>query len=69
MYKLVLLRHGESQWNLENRFTGWHDVNLTEQGAPVTLAQLEACQTPAQPSNYMDQHPKAMEDSAISALA
>ena len=32
MYKLVLLRHGESQWNLENRFTGWHDVNLTKQG-------------------------------------
>ena len=31
MHKLVLLRHGESQWNLENRFTGWHDVNLTEQ--------------------------------------
>ena len=30
--KLVLLRHGESQWNLENRFTGWTDVNLTEQG-------------------------------------
>ena len=32
MHKLVLLRHGESQWNLENRFTGWHDVNMTEQG-------------------------------------
>ena len=32
MHKLVLLRHGESQWNLENRFTGWHDVNLTQQG-------------------------------------
>ena len=32
MHKLVLLRHGESQWNLDNRFTGWHDVNLTEQG-------------------------------------
>ena len=31
-YKLVLLRHGESQWNLENRFTGWTDVNLTENG-------------------------------------
>ena len=30
--QLVLLRHGESQWNLQNRFTGWHDVNLTEQG-------------------------------------
>lgn len=32
MYKIVLLRHGESQWNLENRFTGWADVDLTEKG-------------------------------------
>ena len=32
MNKLVLLRHGQSQWNLENRFTGWKDVPLTEQG-------------------------------------
>ena len=32
MTKLVLLRHGESQWNLENRFTGWTDVDLTEKG-------------------------------------
>ena len=32
MYKLVLMRHGQSQWNLENRFTGWTDVDLTEQG-------------------------------------
>jgi 2,3-bisphosphoglycerate-dependent phosphoglycerate mutase len=32
MYKVVLLRHGESQWNLENRFTGWTDVDLTEKG-------------------------------------
>jgi 2,3-bisphosphoglycerate-dependent phosphoglycerate mutase len=31
-YKLVLLRHGQSIWNLENRFTGWTDVGLTEQG-------------------------------------
>ena len=30
---LVLLRHGQSQWNLENRFTGWTDVDLTEEGA------------------------------------
>lgn len=30
--KLVLLRHGESQWNLENRFTGWTDVDLTNNG-------------------------------------
>ncbi len=33
MYKLVLIRHGESTWNKENRFTGWVDVDLTEQGA------------------------------------
>ena len=32
MYKLVLLRHGQSTWNLENRFTGWTDVDLSEQG-------------------------------------
>lgn len=32
MYKVVLLRHGESQWNLENRFTGWTDVDLTPKG-------------------------------------
>ena len=32
MHKLVLLRHGQSQWNLENRFTGWTDVNLSEKG-------------------------------------
>jgi 2,3-bisphosphoglycerate-dependent phosphoglycerate mutase len=31
-YKIVLLRHGESQWNLENRFTGWTDVDLTPNG-------------------------------------
>ena len=32
MIKVVLLRHGESQWNRENRFTGWYDIDLTEQG-------------------------------------
>jgi len=32
MYKLVLVRHGQSEWNLENRFTGWTDVGLTQQG-------------------------------------
>ena len=31
-YKLVLLRHGESQWNLEKRFTGWSDIDLTDKG-------------------------------------
>ena len=32
MLKLVLVRHGESQWNLENKFTGWTDVELSERG-------------------------------------
>ena len=32
MSVLVLLRHGQSQWNLENRFTGWVDVDLTAEG-------------------------------------
>ena len=32
MKKIVLLRHGESAWNKENRFTGWTDVDLTEKG-------------------------------------
>ena len=30
--RLILLRHGESQWNLENRFTGWTNVDLTQKG-------------------------------------
>jgi 2,3-bisphosphoglycerate-dependent phosphoglycerate mutase len=38
MYKLVLIRHGESTWNLENRFTGWTDVPLTDTG----IAQAKA---------------------------
>jgi 2,3-bisphosphoglycerate-dependent phosphoglycerate mutase len=38
MYKLVLIRHGESTWNLENRFTGWTDVDLT----PLGLEQAKA---------------------------
>ena len=32
MHKLVLIRHGQSQWNLDNRFSGWADVDLTAQG-------------------------------------
>jgi 2,3-bisphosphoglycerate-dependent phosphoglycerate mutase len=38
MYKVVLLRHGESEWNKENRFTGWTDVDLSEKG----LAEAKA---------------------------
>lgn len=37
MYKLVLLRHGESIWNKENRFTGWTDVDLTEKGVKEAI--------------------------------
>ena len=32
MHKLILLRHGESTWNRENRFTGWTDVELSDRG-------------------------------------
>ena len=38
MYKLVLIRHGESTWNLENRFTGWTDVDLTPTGVSQACA-------------------------------
>jgi 2,3-bisphosphoglycerate-dependent phosphoglycerate mutase len=38
MPTLILLRHGQSQWNLENRFTGWWDVDVTEQGASEAWA-------------------------------
>ncbi|MBL8438506.1 MAG: 2,3-diphosphoglycerate-dependent phosphoglycerate mutase [Zoogloeaceae bacterium] len=38
MYKIVFLRHGESTWNKENRFTGWTDVDLTELGVREAIA-------------------------------
>ena len=38
MYKVVLLRHGESEWNKENRFTGWTDVDLSEKGVAEAKA-------------------------------
>ncbi len=38
MHKIVLLRHGESTWNKENRFTGWTDVGLTEKGQSEAVA-------------------------------
>ncbi|HEX7341931.1 MAG TPA: 2,3-diphosphoglycerate-dependent phosphoglycerate mutase [Rhodanobacteraceae bacterium] len=41
MHKLVLIRHGQSQWNLENRFTGWADVDLTAQGVEEARAAGE----------------------------
>lgn len=41
MKRIVLLRHGESVWNKENRFTGWTDVDLTERGVQEALAAGE----------------------------
>ena len=38
MVKLVLIRHGQSAWNLENKFTGWTDVNLSENGVKEAIA-------------------------------
>jgi 2,3-bisphosphoglycerate-dependent phosphoglycerate mutase len=38
MYKLVLIRHGESIWNLENRFTGWTDIDLTPTGVSQAIS-------------------------------
>jgi 2,3-bisphosphoglycerate-dependent phosphoglycerate mutase len=38
MSRLILVRHGQSQWNLENRFTGWWDVDVTEKGAAEAYA-------------------------------
>jgi 2,3-bisphosphoglycerate-dependent phosphoglycerate mutase len=38
MFKLVLIRHGESTWNLENRFTGWTDVDLTPTGVSQAMS-------------------------------
>ena len=42
MIKLVLLRHGESTWNKENRFTGWKDVDLSDKGIKEALAAGQA---------------------------
>ena len=41
MPTLVLIRHGQSAWNLENRFTGWWDVDVTEKGAAEARAAGE----------------------------
>ena len=43
--KLVLLRHGESEWNLENRFTGWTDVELSDNGRKEALSAGRLCST------------------------
>lgn len=42
--KLVLVRHGESQWNKENRFTGWYDVDLSEKGVSESKSSRQAAE-------------------------
>ena len=52
MKKLVLLRHGESQWNKENRFTGWKDVDLTEAGIAEARAAGKLLQSEGYDFDY-----------------
>ena len=47
MYTVVLLRHGESTWNQENRFTGWTDIDLSETG----MAEGARAAAPRGPDN------------------
>jgi 2,3-bisphosphoglycerate-dependent phosphoglycerate mutase len=61
MHKLVLLRHGQSEWNRENRFTGWTDMDLSPVGieearAPACCRRcsLSTCPPPAEPSALGD---------------
>lgn len=42
MFKIVLLRHGESVWNLANRFTGWTDKGLSEQGVRESYSAADS---------------------------
>ena len=52
MHKLVLLRHGESVWNRENRFTGWTDVDLTENGVAEAAPPGSCCARKASRSTW-----------------
>ncbi len=49
MYKVVLLRHGESTWNRENRFTGWTDVDLSDRG----IAEARRAGDPLKAEGYV----------------
>lgn len=40
-YKIVMVRHGESEWNQENKFCGWFDAKLSEKGIIMSLKSLE----------------------------
>ena len=47
MPTLVLIRHGQSAWNLENRFTGWWDVDVTDKGAAEAISLARRAARPA----------------------
>ena len=69
MFKLVLLRHGESTWNKENRFTGWTDVDLSDKGRDEARAAgrllkaegfaFDFVYTSGPETRDLDQHPGA----------
>lgn len=54
-YKLVLIRHGESNWNQENRFCGWFDADLSETGESEARRGGQALKGEADPSNVWKQ--------------
>ena len=56
--KLVLVRHGESQWNNENRFTGWYDVDLSEKGKHHEHHPNQPIKQPKQPTKQPNQPTK-----------
>ena len=69
MHTLVLLRHGQSVWNLENRFTGWTDVGLTPHGEAEAVAPediIGEIEGQADPASPLDVIIDALEDDAAS---
>ncbi|GGO98591.1 2,3-diphosphoglycerate-dependent phosphoglycerate mutase [Stakelama pacifica] len=65
MPTLVLIRHGQSEWNLQNRFTGWWDVNLTDQGVEEAI---EAGKLLAEKGYDFDQCYTSVQTRAIKTL-
>src|SRR3546814_6020277 len=73
MPTLVLIRHGQSAWNLENRFTGWWDVDVTEKGAEEARAagklmaerglDFDCCFTSVQTRAIQDRKSKRLNSS------
>ena len=59
MKRIIMLRHGQSQWNLENRFTGWTDVDLTDKGREeARRAGLKLLEADIKPRYYFTSYLK-----------